>query len=353
MRKNLSFEKVGEPARNFLVPISPATERPVSGLGLENFTVYLKNPDGIRVYERNPTDGVVTNAVPVILTEIGTTGLYEIKFTPTVVGYWVIVFQHATYFPYGHRAEYRVFDALYYVENQAELEEPFEVTDAAGTLVANVPLTEFVPKLYDPNLVDKTDSVGVVFRNDGNGDYRAFYSADITGKWLLAVTHPTYFPWGKYADQRYTSNDISDIDVVEAIRNLIVDDTDMRARLATFAFTTDADPIPAVFTTFEMPKNCDLPAVQINRIGGVDYGTRGAEGEDTLIDVRLYGDRRRDSDVLRRTAKILRKLVNRANLTLTDGHRAFRCIADPPALTPDEDGFPGYRISVRVLQLEV
>jgi hypothetical protein len=191
----------------------------------------------------------------------------------------------------------------------------------------------------------------VTLQELGGGTYRARYRANAPGKWLLIPTHPTWFPWGKRNDQRFTSDDTTDIDIVEAVRNLVVADTDMRARLATYEFTTDV-PSPAVFTTEVIPENCDYPAVIVNRVGGVDFGTRGREGEDTLLSVRIYGDRSRAQDLLRRAANILRRLLNRAELTVTDGYRAFRCIADPPSAIPDPDGFPGYLITVRVLQLE-
>ena len=338
MRKNTSFEKVGEPAVNFFVAISSTTALPVSGLEQGDFSYELINPLGIDVAATN---------VPIVA-ELGSTGTYTISFIPTMVGDWTLVVKHATHFPSGKRASYRVFDALYYVEDQAELVEDFVVTDSAGVLQTNVPLTEFVATLYDPTLA--LSSVPVTYTNVGGGTYRATYEANVTGKWLLITTHPTYFPFGKRNDQRYTSNDTTVIDVVEAMRNLIVADADMRTRLGAYEFTTDVS-TPAVFTTSVIPKNCAYPAVIVHRVGGTDFGTRGREGEDTFVEVRIYGDKDRSQDILRRTSNVLRRLLNRAKLTVTDGYRAFRCVADPPSFVPDPDGFPGYLIAVRVLQI--
>lgn len=341
MRKTTSFEKVGEPAVSFFVPLNPTTKLPVPGLSSGNFSYELWDP--------NNTD--VSNTTDITVIELGSTGTYWIMFRPTSVGEWSLVVKHPTYMPFGKRGSFRVFDALYYVEDQAELVELFAVVDAAGNPQPNVPLSEFSVQLWNPSRQEVSSSITVTLEELGGGTYRARYSANATGKWLLIVTHPTFFPWGKRNDQRYTSDDTDAIDVVEAMYNLIVADTDMRARLATFEFTDDVA-TPAVFTTEVIPKNCDYPAVIINRTGGVDFGTRCSEGEDTLVSVRLYGDRDRAHDKLRRTANILKKLLNRAELTVTDGYRAFRCIADPPSAIPDPDGFPGYLITVRVLQLE-
>ena len=345
MTRNTSFEKVGELARNFVVPLDPTTDLPVSGLTRGSFTVRLWNPLGIDV---SGSMAVTVEELEVAGTGIG---IYRVTFRPNIVGTWNLVMVHATYLPWGKRAEYRVFDALYYVENEASIVEPFTVLSALGVPQPNVPVTEFVARLWNPSLAEVSATVPVTIRELGGGDYEASYAANATGKWMLALTHPTWFAHGKYGDRRYTSDDTTVIDVVTAIRNLIVADTDMRARLGTYQFTSGVS-TPAVFTLDVIPEDSPYPAVIVNRIGGVDLGTRGREGEETLVSIRLYGDKDRRADVLRRTANVLRRLVNRAELTVTDGYRAFRCVADPPSVLSDPDGFPGYVITVRVMQIE-
>jgi hypothetical protein len=339
MRKNTSFEKVGDPAVNFFVPLNQTTFLPVPGLSQGDFTYEVWNPLNIDV----------SGSMSIEVAELGS-GNYIIVFTPTMVGEWTLVVKHPTYMISGKRASYRVFDALYYVENQDELVEPFAIVDSAGILQPGVPLSEISVLLYNPSRQEVSSSVPVTLQELGGGTYRARYTANENGKWLLVITHATYFPWGKRNDQRYTAADPDFIDIVEAMRNLIVQDTDMRARLATFEFTTGVLS-PAVFTTPVIPQDCDNPAVIISRVGGTDFGTRSREGEDTFVEVRVYGDRLRPHDVLRRTATILSRLLDRARLTMSDGFEAFRCIADPPVLIPDPDGFPAYMIAVRALQL--
>lgn len=343
MRGNISFEQVNVPIVNHFVAINPVTDLPVSGLTLANFTVVLGNPLGINVVA----------SLPVTIVELGTSGNYRTTYTPNSVGDWLLTVIHATYFPYGKRGASRVYDALYYAENDPTIVEPFAVTNASNVLVPNLTTANFTYLLYNPNGVEVSATVPVVVTEDegSDGNYRAKYTANLQGKWLLIVMHATYFPWGKRNDTRYIDGTDDSIGIVEAVRDLIAADATIRARLATYEFTTDVSTV-AVFTTDVMPEDAELPAVIINRSGGADFGTRGHEGEDAFVSVRIYANRDRRTDTIRKTAELLKKLLNRAELTVTDGYRAFRCIADPPISAADPDGFPGYLITVRVLLLD-
>ena len=337
----VSWDKIDEPSVDFFTAINSTTKLPVPGIALGTFTRRLKNPLGINV----------AATIPVTVSELGF-GVYKTSFQSNSVGVWVPVVEHPTYFPFGKRADHRVYDALYYVENEPNRVEPFSVAKADGTKVDDLDFDTVTARLWNPSDNEVSATHPVTFRNDGDGDYRAFYTADAPGKWLLALTQATYFPWGKYNDQLYVNAESGDaIGPVEAIRDLLVADSVLRARIETYEFTSGTS-TPSVFTTDVMPKDARLPAIIVARAGGADFGTRGWEGSDTLIDVRLYGDRERNTADLRRTAEIMRKLLNRAKLTLTDGQRAFRCIADPPVAAPDPDGFPGYLVAVRVLLLD-
>ncbi|KKL72174.1 hypothetical protein LCGC14_2087510, partial [marine sediment metagenome] len=109
---------------------------------------------------------------------------------------------------------------------------------------------------------------------------------------------------------------------------------------------------PAIFTTDVIPENAELPAIIINEFGGPAWGSRGREGGDVLIRVRVYDDKNRETSTTRRIAWAVRKSLNRARLNMTNGYDAHRVIADVPALAPDVDGFPGYMIDVRAIVLE-
>jgi hypothetical protein len=73
-------------------------------------------------------------------------------------------------------------------------------------LISGIPLSEFTYSLYNPS--DTLNPVSVIFKELGNGNYRAEFTPDLIGDWYLVVYHPKYFPWGKSNGIKVQPNDI-------------------------------------------------------------------------------------------------------------------------------------------------
>ena len=96
--------------------------------------------------------------------------------------------------------------------------EDFSVIDSNKALVSGITLTEFTAHLYGPNGLLSAQPVSFV--ELGNGHYRASYTPNATGTWMLIVYHATYFPSGK-ADTICVYNE--DIDTVALIAQAVKD----------------------------------------------------------------------------------------------------------------------------------
>ena len=138
--------------------------------------------------------------------------------------------------------------------------------------------------------------------------------------------------------------------IAEALRNLIIASPSIVSSLATYEFTTGV-PTPAVFTTDVIPDDAGYPSVIINEGGGTLFGTRAQKGASQGVNIRIYGDKNRNTTVLRALAWSIWSLVHRSSLTIT-GFTPAITIADPPSALSDPDNFPGYIISVRTTVLE-
>jgi len=85
---------------NFEVLDEDNTE--ITGLTSGDFTIKLYNPSGTEV----------SSSVTVTITELEN-GLYRASFTPNVIGNWLLVIYHVTYFSYGKGNDYECVDALF------------------------------------------------------------------------------------------------------------------------------------------------------------------------------------------------------------------------------------------------
>ncbi len=92
------------------------------------------------------------------------------------------------------------------------------INTASNQLVSNIPLSQFTHKLFQQN-GDENVSIVVSFQELGNGNYRASYTPNAKGQWLLCVYHNTYFPWGKNSSILVSEKDI---DVVYIISSRIL-----------------------------------------------------------------------------------------------------------------------------------
>jgi len=193
MQSNVSFEKVNTVVTDYFVTLNSATQAPVSGLLQGDFSIALYNPSGSEV----------SGSVSVTIAELGSSGNYKVTFTPNATGEWLLVITHATYFAYGKAATYLVYDALLGASEDSTVVHYFEVFSVAGAAVTGLGTGDFTIALYNPSDTEVSSSVTVTVTELGGGRYKAGYTANAEGKWLLVVTHATHCPGGKRAVGRY------------------------------------------------------------------------------------------------------------------------------------------------------
>ena len=139
--------------------------------------------------------------------------------------------------------------------------------------------------------------------------------------------------------------------VLKAIRDLLQATPDVADELALYDFGSGDE--PAVFTVQPPPPDAPSPLIVLSQTGGTltgrDRSTRGGEID---IDVTVWGERGESEKGINDLAMEIWRALDRAIVSV-DGYEAPRCLADPPAKTPDPDGFPGYTVRCRVLIREV
>jgi hypothetical protein len=107
---------------------------------------------------------------------------------------------------------------------------------------------------------------------------------------------------------------------------------------------------PAVFTQ-RPPGEIACPFIVINERGGPDFGTRGDKGGTAQLDVQVFDDKQLSAKEVRLLARRIRALLHRNDLepwATEAGLEVISCIANLPANTNDDLGFPGYTIPVQV-----
>ena len=147
----------------------------------------------------------------------------------------------------------------------------------------------------------------------------------------------------------------------EAIRNVIIADAQIRARLATYAFgslsgtTTSggrAGEDAAVFTFVPAPSDARHPFVTVVETTSAPWGTRAQRGAESAVEISLWGDKTGRTDAaLRELAWMIFRATHRAELALA-GYEEWGCVANAPRSQRDADAYPGHVISVRVRSLE-
>lgn len=142
--------------------------------------------------------------------------------------------------------------------------------------------------------------------------------------------------------------------IAEAIRDYLAGVAGVTARLATYEFTTDAAPDPAIFT-IPLPEDAQIGdnqcAIVIEEITGSAWGVRAQHGGMTLSDVNVWAKKSRSEVYLRNTVQLVWEALDRAELPIS-GYGCFVTVADAPVKIRDPEGFPGYRIVVRCEYLQ-
>lgn len=144
------------------------------------------------------------------------------------------------------------------------------------------------------------------------------------------------------------------IELKDALRRLILTNSDITDDLATWEFTTGIS-TPAVFTSRVIPEGCAYPAIIIDEASASNWGCRDKKGGDFAGRIRVYDDKDSSGVTLSLISKRVWLLVDRANLDsylIPDGFNCGGVWADPPAALEDQEGFPGYIVNVRALLLE-
>lgn len=94
------------------------------------------------------------------------------------------------------------------------ISDDFSVTDQNNDLVANIDSTAFTVHLFNNIGNEVSGSIPVTISQMGHGHYRAQFTPNAIGLWMLAVYHATYFPWGKTNNTQIFANDFDSISVV-------------------------------------------------------------------------------------------------------------------------------------------
>lgn len=91
----------------------------------------------------------------------------------------------------------------------AEHQEDFAVSDAAGSPVTGLVQASFTTELYEEN--DSLSALPVTITELGGGGYRAKFTPDASGSWYLTVKHATHFPDGQAAQVQVFDGNLSGI----------------------------------------------------------------------------------------------------------------------------------------------
>lgn len=143
---------------------------PVAGILPASFTVLLYDPTGAEV----------SGTVAVTITELGG-GNYRASFTPTSVGDWLLIIIHSTYFPWGKRENYQVFEQLFddiTLDNLGVGNRVVEIT-VEDTFAS--PIVGAWVEVYDDTSTTRqafgyTNSSGQIVFQLFDGDYKVYIS---------------------------------------------------------------------------------------------------------------------------------------------------------------------------------
>lgn len=138
--------------------------------------------------------------------------------------------------------------------------------------------------------------------------------------------------------------------VEKAIHAKLSATPEITGSLATFQLTGVT--MPAIFTFEPAPRDCTSPHVTISGSGaGNRFECRDGRGGEPLFDVKLWGDKTRSRRELRELAILVWRTLDRCNLTI-ESYAEAGVFADYPTPLDDPDGFPGFRIPVKVRIME-
>lgn len=97
------------------------------------------------------------------------------------------------------------------------VKDDFVVTDSAGNLITGIPPSAFTKKLYNPSGTEVSGTITVTITELGLGNYRASFTPNVIGDWLLVIAHATYFSYGKRENYLISETLFDDIPTVSEI----------------------------------------------------------------------------------------------------------------------------------------
>lgn len=153
---------------------------PVSGISIGSFSIKLYDPTGAEV------SGTIT----VTITELGN-GNYRATLTPNAVGDWLLIITHATYFPWGKRNNYQVFEQLFddiTLDNFGTGNRVVEVTVKDSVTTIGIPGVWV--EIYDSTSTIRqafgyTNSSGIITFELYDGNYKVYMSK--IGQYVFTV----------------------------------------------------------------------------------------------------------------------------------------------------------------------
>ncbi len=188
MRNTVSYEKLSLAVVDHFIVVNFATGALVTGEVQGDFSIILYNPSGAEV----------SGSVAVTIAELGSSGNYKATFTPDAVGEWELEVTHSTHFTWGKGATFLVYETLLGASEDASAVRYFKAYDSSGAKVSGEEQGDFGIALYNPSDAEVSGSIPVTIAElDSSGIYKASFTTNAEGKWLLEVKHATYFAIGK------------------------------------------------------------------------------------------------------------------------------------------------------------
>lgn len=139
--------------------------------------------------------------------------------------------------------------------------------------------------------------------------------------------------------------------IAEALHALLNGTEAVTTACARYRFETGESEAAAIFTRDPAPEDCGQPCIVITEDGGETWGTRTKKGGNAQADIRIFGDKQSSHNTIRALAWAVWLTVNRAHLDVA-GFEEAGCFASLPQQSTDQDGYPFFRVPVRVRILE-